>query len=397
MSVRDAICGALVGLSLTVAAGSAQSPPANEDCQACHAEPSMTRADGTPVVIPADTFADSAHGFFGCIDCHTDLATLAEYPHPDDLAPVACETCHDAPVEQVAASVHVGTTAQGAGAAACASCHHDAHAIRLSSDAVSATHQLNIAATCGTCHGDNAPPAAPSAAPSVAAAFADSIHGQALTGSGLIVAPTCTNCHNSHDIVLADSTESPVHGANVPATCGTCHAGVLGGFAASAHGTALAGGDPRAPHCASCHTAHGITRTEGDRWQLGAVEQCGTCHQEALATYRDTFHGQVTALGFTPVAKCADCHDAHRVFGPSDARSRVHPDNLVATCQTCHPSANENFVQYQPHANANDPDRLPSLYYAHRFMTALFVMVFAFFGAHSALWFVRERTGPRDE
>jgi len=127
------------------------------------------------------------------------------------------------------------------------------------------------------------------------------------------------------------------------------------------------------------------------------AESCGTCHREALTTYRDSLHGQVTALGFTPVAKCADCHQSHRVFRTSDARSSVSPANRLATCQTCHASANLSFISYQPHANRDDRGRLPALYYAGRFMDALLYGVFAFFGVHTLLWLVRERAGPSDD
>jgi hypothetical protein len=161
------------------------------------------------------------------------------------------------------------------------------------------------------------------------------------------------------------------------------------------HGTKLSAGNLEAPNCASCHSAHGITRTDTDDWQLHAVEQCGTCHRESLATYRDTFHGQVTALGFAPVAKCVDCHSAHQNFPKEDPRSTVAPANLVKTCGQCHAGANENFVKYNPHANKHDPERLPVLYYSARFMDALLLFVFAFFGVHTLLWFSRGRASAR--
>lgn len=368
-------------------------PPSNEDCQACHAEPSMTRADGRPVVVAPEAFARSVHSSFSCVDCHADLATLTEFPHPDRLAPVECASCHDDAAMKVASSVHAGIRGSGAdgGGIGCAACHGPPHEITPSSDLQSATHTLRVASTCAACHSEAAP-AATRGAP-VAATFADSIHGQVLARSGNVAAPTCSNCHRSHDILAATNPESPVHRASVPATCGTCHAGVHAEFRDSVHGSALAAGNGDAPHCASCHTAHGIQRTETDVWQLSAVEQCGTCHREALTTYRDTFHGQVTALGFTPVAKCMDCHTSHAIRGADDPRSSVAPQNLTATCRTCHPSANANFVQYQPHANKHDPERLPALYYSARFMNVLLIGVFAFFGLHTALWFVRERTG----
>jgi hypothetical protein len=136
-----------------------------------------------------------------------------------------------------------------------------------------------------------------------------------------------------------------------------------------------------------------VAPTQDPQWQLAAVTQCGTCHREALSTYRDTFHGQVTNLGFTPVAQCADCHRSHGVFRVSDPRSTVSAENRLQTCQTCHPSATPNFARYEPHANKEDPDRFPALYYAARFMNGLLIGVFAFFGIHTALWFLRERSG----
>jgi hypothetical protein len=162
------------------------------------------------------------------------------------------------------------------------------------------------------------------------------------------------------------------------------------------HGTELQKGTAGAPHCASCHTAHQIASTQADTWQVGAVEQCGTCHREALATYRDTFHGKVNQLGFAPVAKCADCHQGHQVFRITDARSTVSPGRRLATCQTCHPRANANFALYEPHANKEDPDRIPALYHSARLMELLLLGTFGFFGLHTVLWFLRERTGPAD-
>ena len=98
-----------------------------------------------------------------------------------------------------------------------------------------------------------------------------------------------------------------------------------------------------------------------------------------------------------PVAKCIDCHQTHHIFKPDDPRSSVNQANLVATCRKCHAQANANFVKYQPHANQHDRQRLPQLYYSARFMELLLFGVFAFFGLHTTLWFMREHTGERDD
>jgi hypothetical protein len=368
--------------------------PTNDDCQACHGEPSMTRADGRPVVVEPKGFAMSAHAPFSCVDCHTDLATLTEFPHPDRLAAVNCAMCHDAPATALMRSVHAAIPAGARGAARCVTCHGPPHQIRPSADPESPTTKLRVAGTCAQCHGDTVVRGTPRG-PAVAAQFADSIHGMALTRT--TVAPTCSDCHSGHDVRRTADPESLVNAATVPDTCGTCHANQQRLYGASVHAELLRSNAPAAPHCVSCHSAHSIRPTADDQWQLSAVEQCGTCHREALATYRDSFHGQVTALGFTPVAKCADCHQAHQVLRTDDARSSVSPANLLTTCQTCHPSANPSFVRYQPHANKNDRERLPALHYAARFMDSLLFGVFAFFGVHSLLWFARERIGAADD
>ena len=120
------------------------------------------------------------------------------------------------------------------------------------------------------------------------------------------------------------------------------------------------------------------------------IGQCGTCHADRITTFRDTFHGQVTNLGFRAVAGCADCHGAHEILPASDPRSPVSPQGLVQTCGKCHANANKNFVKYDPHANKRDRQRSPALYYTSHFMTVLLAGVFGFFGLHTTLWFGKE-------
>ena len=168
------------------------------------------------------------------------------------------------------------------------------------------------------------------------------------------------------------------------------------------HGTQVAKGSPLAPVCTDCHSAHQIRRAEVEAWRLEVVEECGTCHEQSAKTFRDTFHGQVTALGFTRVASCASCHGAPAIFPKSDPRSTVAPANIVKTCATCHEGASAGFAQFDPHADPHNRERNPLLYYTAQFMTLLLAGVFSFFGLHTALWLGRglqlkraERRGGR--
>jgi hypothetical protein len=364
--------------------------PANADCLACHEDDSAVRADGRPVVVKPAPFEASIHGSLSCVDCHADLASMTELPHPEKLARVDCSTCHTDAVEKFNQSAHAQARGKGsADAATCASCH-GMHDIRPSSDPQSRTYHLNIAATCSACHGNPELSARAGMPADVASAFADSIHGRALSNAGLTVAPTCSNCHGAHDVLPSGDSRSRVAATNVPATCGTCHEGIALKFNAGVHGTMLAGGNSGAPACQTCHTAHSIRRSESTAWQLSVVGQCGTCHADRLATFRDTLHGQVTNLGFRAVAACADCHGAHEILPSSDPRSPIAPANLVATCGKCHENANANFVKYDPHADKHDRARSPVLYYVSQFMVVLLTVTFSFFGIHTALWFAKE-------
>jgi hypothetical protein len=305
-------------LLLTVLTGSAsaaaQTPPAapsNEDCQACHSEGSTA-----PVV-----FAQTVHQPLACVDCHADLATVTEFPHPEKLKPVDCGVCH---------------TDEGA-------------------------------------------------------QYQDSIHEEGRIRLGLVVTPTCSRCHGTHDILPRQNPASRVHATKVSATCGTCHVGIVREYDAGIHAARLHEGVAAAPTCSTCHSAHAIRRTNTAHFQLDIIWECGTCHEDKIRTYRDTFHGQVTALGFERVAKCASCHEAHRILPASNPASSVSSARLVQTCSRCHADVNDSFVKYDPHPNPRDYQRSPALWWVYRFYTVLITGCFSFFGVHSLLWFWRSR------
>ena len=386
---------ALLLVAPWVAAGEELS---NETCLACHGLEGFAGAEDRPLFVSAEAFADSVHGPFSCTGCHTDVGAV---PHEETIkrpGPKVCAQCHGDVVAAYEQSIHGQATSNGASdAATCTSCHGPPHTMKRSTDPGSPVYQLALPRTCGLCHGD--PELAKRHNIPVANAYQlymDSIHGRALTRSGLLVAANCSSCHGSHDIRQRSDPESKVNRANVPSTCGTCHAGIAEAYFEGVHGRAFKDGNPIVPECADCHSAHAIARVDTDPWKLKILSECGNCHRQSLRTYRDTLHGQVTALGFTPTARCSDCHGSHRVFPASDPKSSISPVNLVATCQKCHPRANENFVLFSPHADPHDREKNPSLYYAAQMMHYLLIGVFAFFGMHTGLWLLRSLFESRE-
>ncbi|OGL07493.1 MAG: hypothetical protein A3F92_04775 [Candidatus Rokubacteria bacterium RIFCSPLOWO2_12_FULL_71_22] len=440
----------LGGLLVGAAIVSAADAPTADECLACHAERGLKREKrepGRPDALFVDHAAlkASAHGGLECVACHstatapherlprvrcTDChdtvpAVLAEGAHGNrrakaraaaptctschgthDVRPVAaitidiCATCHVPQVSQYRKSIHGKSRGRGdSEAATCRSCHGAAHGVLAKSDSRAPTYHLNLPRTCATCHAD--PELAKRhniAVGAVYQLYMDSIHGRAVSRSGLLVAANCSDCHGAHDIEPRTEPTSRVFRASVPATCGACHAGVQKDYVQSIHGREAARGNAGAPVCTDCHSAHQIRRTEAAPWQLDVIRECGTCHAESLRTYRDTFHGKVTALGFARVAKCADCHGSHTIQPASDPRSAVSPARIVTTCRQCHPDATRKFTEFQPHADPTNSARFPGLYYSWLFMTLLLVGTFSFFGLHTLLWLPRsfaERLGRR--
>ena len=347
--------------------------------------------DGGALIVDPTKFARSSHAALDCIDCHVDAADI---PHRENLAAVGeevCSGCHTEAVDAVQSSVHGSDqTPQDQPTPTCGVCHGPAHEARPASDPASPVYHLNLPRTCGNCHSLQAPETGPAArAPKVFESYVDSIHGHAVARNGLLVAANCSSCHGAHGIKSTEDATSPVSRGRVTQTCGACHQGIAAEYDQGRHGILLRQGDASVPTCVQCHSAHDICYVHSEECGLEVVQGCGNCHTESLQTYRDTLHGQVTALGFSAVARCSDCHGSHRVLQVSDPQSPVAPDNLVATCSKCHSGANENFVLYDPHADRHDRARSPLVYYSALMMEVLIIGVFAFFGLHTLLWFIR--------
>lgn len=358
---------ASVFLFVFVFASSLFAAAADSTCLTCHDDKSA------PV-------HSSVHAAAGCTGCHSDIKG---YPHPDKAAKVNCGSCHAGAAGALTASVHAKSAEQP-----CVSCHGDAHSVVRVKDPKSPVYASNLPRTCGACHGDKKF-AQQHGLPAVYSQYMDSIHGFALTKDGLLVAATCSSCHGAHDILAPGNSKSRTNRANIPATCGACHAGIDVQYFAGVHGRQLREGNAKAPVCTDCHTTHQIGNVREAAFQMKTSATCGGCHQARYGTYRDTFHSQVSALGYTETAHCWDCHNAHDVQRTSDAKSAVTQANLIKTCGRCHPGANASFVSYSPHADAQNGHAFPALHATSIFMNLLLASLLGFFMLHTLLWFIR--------
>ena len=216
-----------------------------------------------------------------------------------------------------------------------------------------------------------------------------SVHGR-VTPVGKNVVPACQTCHGSHYIYPAGDSRSTTGRRKIPALCSQCHPREAEAYTKSIHGAALLErGSKKAPTCFDCHLEHLIPPTGDARWMLALVKQCGNCHKEQMATYRKTYHGKVTQLGYATMAKCSDCHGSHAIARVADKASPLSADNILATCRKCHPAATRGFTAFYAHPDEANRAKYPVMFYTFVFMTTLLIGVFAFFFTHTFLWAFR--------
>ena len=267
------------------------------------------------------------------------------------------------------------------GRARCTDCHTrngDMATDLPAEDPNSTVNRANMAETCGKCHKGEA------------ASYHLSIHGTRRP-NGDIWPASCADCHGSHGILPPNDPNSLLSRANTADTCSKCHSSIAADYQTSSHGMMLASGDQKAPNCTTCHTAvsHLSAPKNTRDFAVEMIANCSNCHKEQAPSYRDTFHGQATALQFKMAATCADCHTPHRNLPASDPRSSVNSANLVQTCSRCHTNANPNFATYDPHPRPDDPARSELVYWVSHFMEWLLLGTFSFFGLHTVLWIQR--------
>jgi cytochrome b subunit of formate dehydrogenase len=235
-------------------------------------------------------------------------------------------------------------------------------------DAASPLHPTRLAATCGGCHAD----------PELAEhfrfqfvrpieAFARSVHARGIAAGE--PAADCISCHGGHEILDAADPMSKVHHSRIPETCGTCHDEIARTFAESIHGLAARSGVRESPVCTDCHGEHRILSPLDSESPVHASNisrlTCGRCHgdlrlaekfgmsADSVPAYQDSYHGLAMRSGVTTVAHCGSCHGVHEVLPSSDPRAMTHPDNLPATCGSCHPGAGTRFTLGPVHVLPN--------------------------------------------
>ncbi len=159
---KDAALWPGAGVALAVMLGSAAalaaplSPPqaADKTCLICHENAGLKSSAGMPVYVSPTDFGASVHGQagIGCVDCHTDLKGVEDFPHAKGLESVNCAACHGEYARATAGGVHATASPRlSARPVGCKDCH-GSHDVLRSSDPRSSVHVSSRPATCGRCH-----------------------------------------------------------------------------------------------------------------------------------------------------------------------------------------------------------------------------------------------------
>ncbi len=383
-------------------------------CALCHGTPELWEGEKKRLYISKELVAGDVHLQKGvkCAGCHGGNPQSFDVPEAharqveagrSDVKPFryplgeiskVCADCHAEQSQAMAGDAHAGQVVEDAEGNViridCTTCHgktiHGMVPIGNPKSPVFRAEQVEL---CGGCHLLEQQQ------------YNESVHGHGLHRSGLLVTAVCADCHGAHGVFPASDPRSTLHVTRVSSTCAKCHRFIVERLRKSVHGTGNGPGGPsekpapggeikRKPSCTDCHQGHDLPHPKSAAFRLRLPSRCGNCHVEYSHEYGMSLHGALTDLGYGPGAKCSDCHGAHDIRPISDPGSRLAPgSNRLATCRKCHPHAVANFCDFQPHADPHNAQRSPLLFAVRLAMEILIFGVFAFFGVHSLLWFLR--------
>lgn len=261
-----------------------------------------------------------------CLECHAD-PDLKRESAPRQGTPVMADAALMSVFVDKAlidGSVHEGV--------ACVECH----------TGVTADHGEHLPrARCASCHEEED------------AEYNTGLHGTALQ-AGVSDAPTCGDCHGSHQILPASDPRSMVHPQRQPSTCAACHANVefierrpvgmgspLKGYEQSTHFQTLKQGKGGAG-CSDCHEFHALRKPSDPKaaiYRTNIQRTCGRCHDKVQQVYEQSVHGKALAYGNTDSPTCVDCHGEHRIGDSAEGSNGAYAAYLSrTTCVRCHES-----------------------------------------------------------
>lgn len=385
----------------------------SEACLKCHLDEKKFPGDSLGSAKFVSHYKTSIHASLGngsleaagCVDCHGNHmvhnldSTRSMTSRMNQ--PETCGKCHKETVEKFKRSSHgKELMKKNDKAPTCSGCHgeHDVKSV-LRSDEFS---KLNLSEKCLSCHKDGKIPHKNfKGEEELIQSYEKSDHYIALK-KGSQDAPTCYNCHGSHEMEKSDNPDSKINRKNIAKTCGqsNCHTNQLNEYTGSVHEKSISENKSQdSPTCNNCHGNHVIsTKRIDDMRQKNkdVIQLCSNCHgsveltkrndlpTKVTETYMEGFHGLATRGGSKEAANCESCHGYHNVRPSDDPLSTVNKKNLPQTCGKCHEGATQTLFESKIHLNNPEEDS-PWTYWLSKFYIVIIVLIVGFMFLHNLI------------
>lgn len=342
-------------------------------CGGCHKEGSPVQLQrNIPESHILENYSESMHGegllkkglsvAATCVSCHTSHDIL---PHTDPNSSIArkniaktCSKCHTA-IEVVHRKVIKGALWEKEANVlpACVDCHQPHKARKVFYD------QGMADADCQICHGKQDIKSTKDGS----SLFVD--YSQIKSSMHAQVA--CSQCHSD----VNTSHERPCDNITKKVDCTKCHEAIGQDYMQSVHGQLFSKNDPNAPTCFECHGTHNIlgrVNSKSPIFPTNIPQLCARCHREGekaairykgtekdiINNYVESIHGKgLMESGLTVTATCTDCHTSHHELSHTDSTSSIFPGNIAKTCGHCHFGIEESFNKSVHSPNVTKTDK----------------------------------------
>jgi cytochrome b subunit of formate dehydrogenase len=303
-------------------------------CTKCHAQIEAVHRK----VIKGELWEKELHVLPACVDCHQPHKVRKVF-YDLGMSNPDCLRCHQrkeikaskdgrslyVDESELSHSMHIKQ--------ACSQCHIGVTASRLRP-----CETLTQKVDCGSCH------------PAVVQQYQQSTHGQ-LFAKKDANAPTCLECHGTHNVHGKKDPTSVTFPTNVPLLCARCHRmgqkaavrytgsekEIIERYTESTHGKGLLkSGLVVTAMCTNCHTAHRELPHDNPESSVNdrnIPATCGSCHNGIEGQFEHSVHSRNVTKTDKPLPVCNDCHSAHTIQRTDNEGFKL---TIMTQCGRCH-------------------------------------------------------------
>ena len=303
-------------------------------CTKCHAQIEAVHRK----VIKGELWEKEVHVLPACVDCHQPHKVRRAF-YDQGMADADCRRCHDrtdiksskdgrslyVDASELSHSMHVKQ--------ACSQCHTG-----VSTSSLRACETITQKVNCTSCHAE------------VGQQYQQSTHGQ-LFAKNDPNAPTCLECHGTHNVHGKKDPASATFPTNIPVLCAKCHRlgqkaavrytgpekEIVERYTESIHGKGLLkSGLVVTAMCTSCHTAHRELPHDNPQSSVNVKNvpaTCGNCHNGIEEQFAHSVHSRGVTRTDKPLPVCNDCHSAHTIQRTDNEGFKL---TIMTQCGRCH-------------------------------------------------------------